>query len=93
MNMGSRNQEKLISQLYQLIEYELEQPDDEMDMDLISECADYLEELQAGENELSEEEILSRIKQIKQHAAPESSAFKPIHLDGKKRIYIKEIIK
>ena len=73
MNLGSKRQKELIEKLYQLIEYELNKPEAETDSDLIAECAEYLEELQAGEIEFSDEEILSRLEAIKAQAAAETS--------------------
>ena len=72
MNTGS-TKEELIEKLYQLIEYELNKPDAEADAGLIAECADYLEELQAGEVNLSDEEILSRLEAIQAPVAAKSS--------------------
>lgn len=73
MNLGSKRQKELIEKLYQLIEYELNKPEAETDSDLIAECAEYLEELQAGEIEFSDEEILSRLEAIKAQVAAETS--------------------
>lgn len=74
MNMGSKRQEEQIKKLYQLIEYELDKPEAETDVDLIAECSEYLEELEAGKIDLSDAEILSRLEAIKAQVAEESSA-------------------
>jgi len=66
------SRDELIKWLYQLIDFELEKPEEETDQDLIMECSDYLEELQAGEDNLSPEEILSRLEKIKAQVARES---------------------
>lgn len=83
--MGSMSQEELISWLYQLIEYELDKPDGETDHDLIAECSAYLEELQADEYPISNEEILSRLEQIKQRVAVEKATSKPMETPIKKK--------
>ena len=64
--------DELIKWLYQLIDCELEKPDDTTDQDLIMECADYLDELQAGEDDLSPEEIRFRLAKIKARTTTES---------------------
>ena len=64
--------EELIEWLYQLIDCELEKPEEETDQDLIMECSDYLEELQAGEDNLSPEEIRFRLERIKAQVVRES---------------------
>lgn len=74
MNMGSKRQKEQIKKLYQLIEYELDKPEAETDVDLIAECSEYLEELEAGKIDLSDAEILSRLEAIKAQVAEESSA-------------------
>lgn len=86
MNTGS-TKEELIEKLYQLIEYELNKPDAEADAGLIAECADYLEELQAGEVNLSDEEILSRLEAIQAQVAaePSLSTEKPRRIPHEKR--------
>lgn len=66
------SRDELIKWLYQLIDFELEKPEEETDQDLIMVCSDYLEELQAGEDNLSPEEILSRLEKIKAQVARES---------------------
>ena len=64
--------EELIEWLYQLIDCELEKSEDATDQDLVAECSDYLEELQAGEDNLSPEEIRFRLAQIKDQVMRES---------------------
>ena len=64
-------QEKVTELLYKLIERELDRPDNETDVDLIAECADYLDELQTDDN-LSKSEILSRLKKIRLQMEKES---------------------
>lgn len=64
--------EELIEWLYQLIDCELEKLEDATDQDLVAECSDYLEELQAGEDNLSPEEIRFRLAQIKDQVMRES---------------------
>ena len=64
-------QEKVTELLYKLIERELDRPDNETDVDLIAECADYLDELQTEDN-LSKSEILSRLKKIRLQMEKES---------------------
>lgn len=67
--MGSMSQEELISWLYQLIDHELDKPEEETDNALIAECSRYLDELQAGDLEMSDTEILARLEQIKKYGA------------------------
>ena len=64
--------EELVEWLYKLIDCELEKPEDTTDQDLVAECSDYLEELQAGEDNLSPEEIRFRLAQIKDRVMRES---------------------
>ena len=64
--------EELIEWLYQLIDCEFEKPEEETDQDLLMECSDYLEELQAGEDNLSPEEIRFRLERIKAQVVRES---------------------
>lgn len=67
--MGSMSQEELISWLYQLIDHELDKPEEETDNALIAECSRYLDELQAGDLEMSDTEILARLEQVKKCGA------------------------
>ena len=71
--MGSTSREKLISYLYQLIELELEKPENKVDMDLIAECSAYLADLQEGQDELSDEEIQLQLQKIKAQVLVDNS--------------------
>ena len=84
-NMGSISREELISWLYQLIEHELDKPDNETDKDLIAECSDYLEELQADDQTISDAEILLRLEQIKKRVSLEKARDIPSGTPVKKK--------
>ncbi len=49
--MGKREQDEEISRLYQIIENELQKPEDEMDSSLIAECSEFIEELRQEQGE------------------------------------------
>ena len=83
--MGSMSQEELISWLYQLIDHELDKPEEETDNALIAECSFYLEELQDMENEFSEAEILSRLEEIKKQVVDEKTTIIPGSIPVKKK--------
>lgn len=83
--MGSTSREELVSWLYQLIEHELDKPDNEIDNDLIAECSDYLEELQADDQTISDAEILLRLEQIKKRVSLEKARDIPSGTPVKKK--------
>ena len=64
--MDNRSREELIMWLTQIIDNEVNKSDDQMDMDLILECSDYLDELQKEKNFYKEQDILQKIAIIKQ---------------------------
>ena len=91
----SMSQEEQLSWLYQLIERELDKSDNEIDNDLIAECSDYLEELQADDQIISDAEILLRMEQIKQRVADEKARNIPSVTSVKKktpRLFVKVFI-
>ncbi len=49
--MGRKEQDEEISRLYQIIENELQKPEDEMDSSLIAECSDFIEEIRQEQGE------------------------------------------
>ena len=63
--MDNRSREEYIAWLTQIIDNELKKPDDQMDMDLILECSDYLDELQKEKNFYNERDIQTKIDIIK----------------------------
>ena len=65
LDMSKATREQKIQWLCQMIDNEVEKPEDERDASLLSECADYLRELSDGEPEPTPElkqRILQKIK-------------------------------
>lgn len=65
LDMDSATREQKIDWLCQIIKNETEKPENEQDMELISECSDYLRELSEEEVSFSEEELQKGLAKIK----------------------------
>ena len=76
MKKDKIDKKRLIDILYRVIEKELEKPEGETDVELIADCADCLGELEAGDFELSDEEIRSRLNAIRARAEAEKKEAK-----------------
>ncbi len=62
--MEKREQDEEISRLYQIIDHELQKPEDEMDSSLIAECSEFIEELlqeQGDKQSIDHDETLESI--------------------------------
>ena len=66
LDMRDATREQKIAWLCQIIKNETEKPEDEQDVDLISECSDYLYELSEDDLRYSEEELQQGLEKIKQ---------------------------
>ncbi|MBQ8432495.1 MAG: hypothetical protein IJX28_06390 [Clostridia bacterium] len=67
LDVDNATNEQKIAWLCQIIKNETEKPEDEQDIDLISECSDYLYELSEAEVAVSEDKLQQGLKEIKQN--------------------------
>ena len=65
LDMSKATREQKIQWLCQMIENEVDKPEDEMDTSLLSECADYLRELSDKEAEATPEQKQRILQEIK----------------------------
>lgn len=71
--MDNRSRKELIAWLTQIINNELNKSDNQIDMDLILECSDYLDELQKENNFYTERDIQAKIAIIKKEVENSTS--------------------
>ena len=64
-NQPHPTKEQQIAWLCQIIDREVEKPDDEIDYDLVMECSEFLNDLTFADKPYSDEEIEEKLKQLK----------------------------
>lgn len=86
LDMDNATREQKIAWLCQIIKNEVEKPEDEQDVDLISECSDYLYELSEDDFRYSEEELQQGLEKIKQKSQASGATVLPMKKRRKRLI-------
>ena len=88
LDMDNATREQKIAWLCQIIKNETEKPEDERDVDLISECSDYLYELSEDDLRFSEEELQQGLAKIKQNHQASGATILPMKKRRKRLIRV-----